>query len=250
MIRRLLFLAVVTVATTASASPGQEIVPGRALVSTTGSAEIRVVPDLADVIFQVEVRSTELSKARKEQAERVTKVLAALRSAGITEAELQTSPVEIVPHYEARDGEHSLESATVQFYSVSQYVSCTLRDIKKIPSVTADAVAAGVTATQGAILRTSQLRKYRDEARAKAIRAAKEKAVALAGELGGRVGHPYAIKEDPVDDRPFWPAYAYQGNSQLNEGSAPRTAGDNAEPTFAVGRISVSAAVSVSFLLD
>jgi uncharacterized protein len=243
----LLSLAIVAVAVTASASPAQDTGPGRSLVSTTGSAEIRVVPDLADLIFQVEVRNVDLSKARREQAERVTKVLAALRSAGISEAELQTSQVEIVPHYDNRDSERSQESAIVRFYSVSQYVSCTLHDIKKIASVTANAVAAGVTAAQGATLRTSQLRKYRDEARAKAIHAAKEKAVALASELGAKVGRPYTITEGTFDDRI---SYGNAYNSQLNEGSAPRVTGDNAEPTFAVGRISVSAMVSVSFILE
>jgi uncharacterized protein YggE len=252
MRHHLLSLVVLAVAITASPLRAQETVPGRALVSTVGSAEIRVVPDLADLIFQVEVRDANLSKARKEQAERVTKVLAALRSAGITEAELKTSQVEIVPHYDNRDsgpfgpdGRGPQESPTARFYSVSQYISCTLHDLKKIPNVTADAVLAGVTAIQGANLRTSELRKYRDQARAKAIRAAKEKAVALAGELGVKVGRPYTITENPYGD----------GSQLFNAGNYQRSAAvpggsDNPESAFAPGTISVTAHVSVSFVLE
>ncbi len=211
------------------------------------------MPDLADLVFQVEARNADLVKARTDQANRMSKVLATLRSAGIKENELQTSQVEIVPHYE-RDGRSGdpfspapgsppAESVTARFYSVSQYVSCTLHDVKKIPNVTANAITAGVTGIQGANLRTSELRKYRDQARAQAMRAAKEKAVALAGDLGVKVGRPFTIAESE-----------YTGG-QLNEGNFQRSAAapsyaDGGEPAFAPGTISVSARVSVSFLLE
>jgi uncharacterized protein YggE len=116
-----LLVALMLAATTAAAS-GEETVPGRPLVSTTGSAEIRVVPDLADLVFQVEVRNANLTQARKEEAERVAKVLAALRSAGIAEAELQTSQVEIAPRYDNQEnanGRAAQESTTARFYGVS-----------------------------------------------------------------------------------------------------------------------------------
>jgi len=111
-------------------------------------------------------------------------------------------------------------------------------------------MAAGVTGIHGANLRTSELPKYRDEARGKAVRVAKEKAVALAGELGAKVGRPYAITENASEVSYPWPTYAQQANSQLNEGSTPRAAGDATESSFAPGRISVGASVSVSFILE
>jgi uncharacterized protein YggE len=253
MRHHLLSLVALAVATTASTLRAQETVPGRALVSTVGSAEIRAVPDLADLIFQVEVRNADLSKARKEQAERVSKVLGALRHAGIAESDLQTSQAAIVPHYDDRDTASPAtgvvwrqESATVRFYSVSQDISCTLRDIKKVPNVTADALEAGVTGIPGASLRTSELRKYRDQARTKAVRAAKEKAVALATELGAKVGRPYAITENQTYDATpsFGPNYA-----QVSQSGGARLE-DNAEPAFAPGTISVGASVNVSFILE
>ncbi len=249
MKRHISFLVIVLAA--AAVTSGQETVPGRALVSTTGSAEIRVVPDLADLIFQVEVRNANLSQAQKEETERVTKVLAALRGAGITESELQTSQVEIAPRYDNRVNEpFALESTAVRFYSVSQHISCTLHDVKRIPAVTADAVSAGVTGISGAVLRTSELRMYRDQARAKAIRAAKEKAVALASELGAKVGRPYTITENATESRWPWSTYNHAANSQVNEASGARAVGDATESTFAPGRITVSASVSVSFILE
>ena len=221
----------------------QQPAPPPPLVSTTGSALVRVVPDLADLSFEVEVRHADLAMARKQEAERVTKILGVLRAAGVAEAELQTSQVQIVPDYTER----RQETETVKFYRVFQNISCTLHDLKKVPNVTAEAVAAGATGVRDASLRTSGLRKYRDEARAKAILAAKEKATALAAELGSKIGKPYTITEGV--DYGSRPAGNNSGNfqAQANDGDQP---GDDSTPTFAPGTIGISASVSVSFIIE
>lgn len=246
-----LFLAVSIPLTITSLLLAQDSTSCRPLVSTTGSAEVRVVPDLADLAFQVEARNTDLTKARNEQAERMSRVLTTLRNAGVKNSELQTSQVEIVPHYDNRaeapfsptSGRPSVESVTARFYSVSQSVACTLHDVKKVANVTADAVTAGVTGVREATLRTSELRKYRDQARAQAVRAAKEKAVALAGELAAKVGRPFTITES-----------ASEGWGMLNSVPQQRAVSvggdDGEESTFAPGMISISARVSVSFILE
>jgi uncharacterized protein len=255
MKRSLFAIVAFAIAMHAVSARGQETATGRALVSTTGSAEIRVAPDLADLNFQIEVRSPDLTKARNEQAERAAKVLAALRTAGVGEAELQTSQVQIVPHYDretepfAASSRPPQETASVRFFSVSQDISCTLHDVSKVPQVTTDAVAAGATGVQSASLRTSQLRKYRDQARAQAIRAAKEKAIALAAELGVKVGRPYAITEGSAYEASHWSRFN-TGNFQTSSAGGPSSGTETAASTFAPGRISVSASVSVSFILE
>jgi len=224
---------------------GQQPCQPLPLVSTNGSAEIRVVPDLADLCFVVEIRNADLSLARKQQAERTRKVLEALRASGVAEADLQTSQAQITPDYTDR----RQETEQVRFYRVSQTICCTLREVKKVADVTADVVAAGATGVRDASLRTSQLRKYRDEARAKAIQAAKEKAAALASELGVKIGKPYTITEGA-----FYGGYS--AGMILNNGNAVQTVGtggnqeDGATPTFAPGTISISANVAVSFTLE
>jgi uncharacterized protein YggE len=212
------------------------------LISTSGSAQIRVIPDLADLSFEIEVRSADLAVTRKQQGERAAKVIAALRAAGVTEGDLQTSQVQIVTDYSGNRG----ETAKIQFYRVSQSISCTLHDLKKVPDVTAAAVAAGATGVRDATLRTSQLRKHRDEARAKAILAAKEKAIALAGALEAKVGKPYAITEGFDYGTRLMANNTF--NSQTIVEAAPGE--DGTSPTFAPGTISIGASVSVSFYLE
>jgi hypothetical protein len=213
---------------------------------------VRVVPDLADLSFDIEVRNVDLTAARKEQAARARKVLATLRAAGVAEADLQSSQVQITPNY----GDPQAQIEGVRFYIISQSIICTLHDVKKVPDVTAEAVAAGVTGVRDVGLRTSQLHQFRDEARAKAVRAAREKAVALADAFGAKVGRPYNISEAP--DFPVGGLFL---NNTKVQNEMPATAvppsnrnagaaGDGTTPAFAPGTISITASVSVSFLLE
>jgi hypothetical protein len=208
------------------------------LVSTQGTAEIRVVPDLVDLSFEVEVRHADLATARKDQAERSTKVLAALRAAGITESELQSSQIQITPNYT----NNQQDTETLRFFRVTQTISGTLRDVKKVPDVTAAVVTAGATGVRDATFRTSLFRKHRDDARLRAVRAAREKATALAAELGAVLGKPYSITEGSSHD---WSG----GNFRMNS-IQPAEARDDAASTFAPGTISISSTVHVSFYLN
>ena len=236
-------LSLFFVALTAPLLCAQQLAPQPPLVSTSGSALVRVVPDLADLSFEVEVRNTDLNLARKQQAERAKKVLAALRAAGVAETELQSSQVQIAPNFFDRRG----ETEQARFYVVSQTITATLHDVKKVPDVTTDAVLAGATSVGGVSLRTTQLRKHRDEARAMAIRAAREKATALTTELGVKVGKPYTITEGPDYGAR---TMLTNGNNIQQQVEGAADPGDGTTPTFAPGSINISASVNVSFLLE
>lgn len=238
-----LFLALAL--TTTPALFAQQLAPQPPLVTTSGSALVRVVPDLADLSFEVEVRNVDLPTARKQQAERATKLLAALRAAGIAEKELQSSQAQLTAEYTDR----RQETEKIRFYRVSQTICCTLHDVAKVPDVTAAAVAAGATGVGYANLRTSELRKYRDEARSKAIQAAREKAVAFATELGAKAAKPYTITEDAYTGYRSGANFnSIANNVQAIVEAAP--AGDGTTPAFAPGTISITAGVTVAFLLE
>ena len=164
-------------------------------------------------------------------------------AAGVAESELQSSQIQIAPNYTDRQR----ETEQVRFYIVSQTISATLHDVKKVPDVTADVVLAGATSVRDVSLRSSALRKYRDDARVLAIRAAREKAAALTAELGVKVGKPYTITEGMDYGHVVSSSNSYNNIQQVEVGAA---AGDGTMPTFAPGTISISASVSVSFLLE
>ena len=111
----------------------------------------------------------------------------------------------------------------------------------------------GVNTVQGIEFHTSELRKYRDQARAMAIKAAREKADAMASELGVKRGKVYSVN---VNDAGGWygNGYGYWGGGY--GGGAFQNSVQNAggtsveEETFSAGQISVSATVSASFLIE
>jgi uncharacterized protein YggE len=106
--------------------------------------------------------------------------------------------------------------------------------------------------------RTTELRKYRDQARAMAIKAAKEKATALCHELDVKCGKPLSINAQEYGGYYGWPGGRWGGRNygsmmnasqnvaQSNNGGSADSAGE----TMSIGQISVSASVSVSFLIQ
>lgn len=212
------------------------------LVTTSGTAEIQVVPDLADLAFEVEVRDTDLAAARKQQAERMSKVLAAMRAAGIPETDLKTSQIQLEANF-PNDREGGQDLTKVRFYQVTQSIRLTVKEVQRVPEITAEAIQAGATRVFPVTLRTSQFRKYRDETRLKALRAAKEKAAALAAELGVQLGKPYSINEEPPSQVPRF-------SSGVNIVTSATATGEDGPAAFAPGTISVVAYVTAAFRLE
>jgi len=215
------------------------------MISTNGSAEIHVKPDVADLSFEIDIRNVDLAAARKQQSAIAAKLLAALRAGGIAEPDLKTSQITVTPAWNERRG---TDPTTVKYYSVLQTVSCTVHDVDKVPDLTTSALNAGVTGVSPAVFRVTDLRKYRDQARVQAIRAAKEKAVALAGELDAKAGKPYSINETELYR--YWGAGAMGNNSIQNVSVAAPAGDDDALSSFAPGTITVTASIQVSFLLE
>jgi hypothetical protein len=115
----------------------------------------------------------------------------------------------------------------------------------------------GVNIIEGVDFRTTSLRKYRDEARAMAVRAAKEKAKAMTDELGVKLGRPCNVNAN--DSSYYWGGWnrsfngGFNANNYVQNVSSAVGGGatsDNASDTFAVGQISVTATVNISFLIE
>ncbi|UCD64677.1 MAG: SIMPL domain-containing protein, partial [Candidatus Zixiibacteriota bacterium] len=116
-------------------------------------------------------------------------------------------------------------------------------------------VAAGATHIRNIDFRTTELRKYRDQARAVAIKAAEDKARNLAAELGRQIGEPLKIQEGRSSSH-FWYNSWWRWYGGRNAGTSQNViqtqSASSAEPgeSIALGQISVKASVSVTFELE
>jgi len=235
-------------------------------INVSGSAEVKVAPDEVDLNVGVETRDENLETAKQNNDARVSAALDFLKHQGVKDKDVQTDYVTIEPIYDAnavtasRPGWPSLgfgqkgSSTKPVFYLVHKNIGIKLTDVGNFDTVLTGLITNGVNVVQGIDFRTTELRKYKDEARAMAIKAAKEKAEAMASELGVKVGKPCSIS---VNDGGGWFGWApsgwgYGGSGANAIQNVTQNAGGSDEngPTFAVGEISVSANVSVSFLIE
>lgn len=219
------------------------------LITVTGDAEVRIVPDEVVLTLGIETWNKDLQVAKNQNDEIVAKVLALASGYGIDPQHVQTDFVSIEPRY--RNGYY--EESDFIGYFVRKSIVITLRDLSEFEDLLTEALEAGVNYVQGIQFRTTELRKHRDEARALAIRAAQEKALAMAEELGQQVGEPHTIQEVQSG---WWSGYNAWWGSHWNGGMTQNVIQETgggalaAEGSLAPGQISVNARVSVTFELE
>jgi uncharacterized protein YggE len=210
------------------------------LVTITGEAEVKIAPD--EVVFDLTVQSLhkDLRTAKGMTDDRLRKVLDLTRKYKVAAADVQTDYIKLEPRYRGND-----EGRLFLGYSVRKDVVFTLRDISLAEPLLSELIETGISRINGVNFQTSQLRKYRDQARALAIKAAQEKAIALSGEIGQKIGKAYSIEEE-VPQRSSM-GQNYSANNAITSFDNEPT---NSEGTLALGQIKISARVTVRFELN
>lgn len=213
----------------------------RPLITVSGQAEMNVTPDMAVFSLGVVTLDKDLSKAKALNDERVRKTLALAKPYQIAPEDVQTNYITVETKYS--DDSNDGKPAIFLGYEVSKKIVLTLRDMSRIESLLSDVISAGINRVDGVDFRTTQIRTHKDKARQMAIKAAHEKAIALAKEIGQTIGKAYSITEEGTG-----------GNSRSNNflsNSTGSVSGDysDAGGTIALGQIPVVARVTVSFEL-
>ncbi|MEW6619193.1 MAG: SIMPL domain-containing protein [bacterium] len=219
------------------------------LITVTGDAEVRVTPDEVILTLGVETCDKDIGVAKSQNDKRVKKLLAVAKKYKIESKHVQTDHISIEPRYS-----DDYEKRNFIGYFVRKTIVFTLKDIAKFEDLLSDVLEAGANYVHGVQFRTTKLRKYRDQARALAIKAAEQKANDLAKELGQKIGKPHMIQEDQVGwwcwYNAWWGSRWWRGgmaqNVIQNVGGAPSVA----ESSIALGQINVNAKVTVSFELE
>jgi uncharacterized protein YggE len=200
---------------------------------------VLVVPD--EVVFDLTVQTLnkELRLAKAQTDERLKKLIDLTRRYNVDPKDVQTDYIKLEPRYRGND-----ESRLFLGYSVRKDLVFTLRDVSRAEEMLSEILESGITRINGVRFQTSQLRKYRDRARASAIRAAQEKAVALTAEIGQKIGKAYSIEEEAT---PRGNVYSQNSSANYTAGSGDDAAGS--EGTLSLGQIKVTARVTVRFEL-
>jgi uncharacterized protein YggE len=221
----------------AAAAPAQDK-PQQRHVSVAGEAEINVAPD--EVVFDVTLQSfsKELKTAKTEVDGRLKGLIGLARKHGVAESDTQTDYVKVEPRFKGNN-----DTKTFLGYWVRKDLVFTLRDVTRAEGLLSELLDYGVWRINSIGFQTSQMRKYRDQARTMAMKAAQEKAAALAGAVGQKIGKAITIEEE-------LPSRGAPSSMTANTVLFDRSDSTDSEGTLALGLIKVSARVTVKFELE
>lgn len=235
-----------------------------ATITVSGEAEMLVVPDEVVITAGIETRAQTVAAATEDNAAKISAILTFLKEAGIEDRNVRTEYISIEPiareqtRYQSKGYAQQSKAPPASDnpfddigtepkaeqpagYLVSRQFAISITDLQKFEDIYQRLIELGINRVQGIAFKTSKLRRLRDQARLEAVRAAKEKAQAMAGELGARIASVKTIEEG----RRSGGYGGYMQNSDSNPFGDP--SGDTRP--LAVGQIAITASVEIVFVL-
>lgn len=203
------------------------------LINVSGEGKVMVTPDRADVTVGVENVGTDAAEVKKKNDASIDAVIKYLKSIKLPAEDYQTQRVNLYRNYDSNKKKYS--------YTASQTIVIHLKDLSKYDSMMMGLVDAGVNNIQGVEFKTSKLAQYESEARVKAVAAAKQKANDYAGALNQKAGKAIVVNDNT---QTYYPrAMAAMKFSDMESADMPKE-------TLAIGEITVTANVNISFELN
>jgi uncharacterized protein YggE len=218
-------------------------------IDVTGGAEIFAIPDEVLISASIDTKGKTVIEASEQNDKLVQSVTEFLKKSGIEERHIRTEYLSLRPEFPQPSRGYGNsnafpppvpndESLQPIGYTAVRSFSIVIRDVKKFESVYKGMLQLGVNRIDGVQFRTTQLRKYRDEARTQAVKAAKEKAAAMAKELGVELAGVKLVVEQNNQSNPFVGNAMQVAIPVGGEGSSTG------------GEIAITASVRVVFLLS
>ncbi|HEY2915602.1 MAG TPA: SIMPL domain-containing protein [Candidatus Limnocylindrales bacterium] len=205
-------------------------------ISVTGTGKVTLSPDTADLRLGVLVTAASVKDARNQAADAMSRVIAALKGLGISDADIKTSWVSLQPTYDYQSGANPPHITGYQF---SNSVAVTLHDLAKVGDAIDAALAAGATSLDGVSFRVADEAGAEAQAREAAMTEARAKAQTLASAAGVSISGVASISETmaPV---PYPIAYG---------GAAAPADGKSVPTPVQPGTTDVSVTIAVVYLI-
>jgi uncharacterized protein YggE len=226
------YLVPAAVAATLLATPALAQTMPPPAISVTGEANVSVAPDQAQIDGGVTSDAKTAREASEANNAAMSKVLLALKAAGIDGKDYQTSRLSLQPQFATQS--KASERPGIVSFRASNRVMVRIRDVAKVASVIDALVTAGVNEIGGINFTVTQASKHLDEAREKAIADARRKAEIYARAAGVTLGEPISISEEGA------PVPMFRGKM-----AAPMAAGAQVAP----GEETLSVTVHVSWAI-
>ena len=200
--------------------------------------ETEAAPDKAVITLGVQTKADTAAAAMRENAARMTAVIAALRSAGLDERDIRTSNINLSPQYSYQPN----QPPHLDGYQAGNDVTLTIEDLARLGTVLDAAVRAGVDQVNGVDFELKDPQRAADAARKAAVVALNDKAQVYAAATGLRILRLVDLSEggeaQPGPVRPLVRAFAMAAAQDSSAG-----------PPVAPGPLSVRVDVDATYAL-
>jgi hypothetical protein len=171
------------------AAAATEPAGARRTITGTATGKVEGVPDTLTLTLGVETSASSAQEALAQNADRSTRLLDALKAAGVAPKDIKTAQLTVNPTYD--------KSFHVNGYSVSNVVTAKVDDVLNAGKVVdaAAAQAGNAIRLQGIALSIADTGKLVAAARTEAVRHARAQAAQLARAAGVRLGKVERITE-------------------------------------------------------
>jgi uncharacterized protein len=178
---------------------------GDGKITVTGTGTVTGTPNQLVLSMGVQINSSSVSSALAQANRATNRVIAALKSGGVTAANIATSDLSIQPNYRG--------SGQVPIgYGVSEQLTATLTNLSKAGSQIQAAVSAGgnTTTVDGVSLNLTDTSGLLARARAAAVRDAQAKATQFASALHESVTGVISVSDQTSTTTPY-PEFSASG---------------------------------------
>lgn len=206
------------------------------VITVNAKEEVKVVPDMAQVIYGVTTQHADAAKCQEDNAEKMNQLIATLKELGIEEKSIQTSNYDLNPRQDWNN------NGEIIGYEMTAQVTVSDIPLDQIGEILSKSVSAGVNQVQSVTYLSSEYDASYQEALTKAVAAAQEKAQALADASGSTLGHAVRITEYSDNQ-----AARYQN---VMRSSVKLDEAMGAGAAMMPGEISVEANISVEFAIQ
>jgi len=208
-------------------------------ISVSGTVQTKIAPD--QVVWHISLKDTSmnLNEAKSKNDTKANAVLALRDHLGIEPGDLETGQLSIRREYER--GQHGNQGEFKHFV-VTRSITVRQRDLKRFDQFLDNFVASADMEVNFSF-ESSEMHKVRADTRLLALKAAQEKARAMAEAVGAKLGPVVTINEHPETSRWQNP----MSNSAFIQ-SVPSA--DTASERFIPGAINVSLTVYTVFELN
>lgn len=160
----------------------------RRTISVTGEAKAYFAPNRALITIGVETEGKDPIDVKRENDERVQRLMTAIKDAGVKRKDVQTSNLNIQPVYEYKSGKRNFIK-----YTMRNTVTVTVRDLDNVSNIINYSIAKGGNVLNGLQFFVANAEKIRDSLRVEAVKVAKAKAVNIATAVDMQVTKPISI---------------------------------------------------------